>query len=98
MRCLSVTHIVQNGIALYNEAARRIEYDLWRLTLLVRCNPLTGLERLEVCGTDIPASATILQELRTEFRQDRRPAIAAPAHERQIMPDLRPFVPVADRC
>jgi hypothetical protein len=48
----------------------RIEEYLKRLTPLARGNLLTELERLEVCGAEIPGSAEILARLRAEFRKD----------------------------
>ncbi len=50
--------------------ADRIEDYLRRLTPLARGNLLTELERLEVCGSEIPGSAEILAKLRAEFRKD----------------------------
>ena len=43
---------------------------LQRLTPLARGNLLTELERLEVCGSEIPGSGEILARLRAEFRKD----------------------------
>ena len=48
----------------------RIGDYLQRLTPLARSNLLTELERLEVCGTEIPGAAAILEKLRAEFRKD----------------------------
>ena len=50
--------------------ADRIEEYLQRLTPLARGNLLTELERLELCGAEIPGSAEIVAGLRTEFRKD----------------------------
>jgi hypothetical protein len=47
----------------------RIEDYLRRLTPSARSSLLTELERLEVCGADMPGGAAILQKLRAEFRQ-----------------------------
>jgi hypothetical protein len=41
-----------------------IQEYLQRLTPLARSNLLTELERLEMCGTEIPGSAEILAKLR----------------------------------
>jgi hypothetical protein len=49
--------------------ADRIQEFLQRLTPLARSNLLTELERLEVCGEEIPGSAEILARLRAEFRK-----------------------------
>src|SRR5450631_2300018 len=49
--------------------ADRIDDYLQRLTPQARSNLLTELERLEVCGAEMPGGAAILEKLRTEFRQ-----------------------------
>ena len=46
----------------------RIQEFLQRLTPPVRSNLLNELERLELCGAEIPGSATIVENLRAEFR------------------------------
>ena len=51
------------------EADRIADY-LQRLTPHARSNLLTELERLEVCGAEIPGAAAILEKLRAEFRKD----------------------------
>jgi hypothetical protein len=48
----------------------RIGDYLQRLTPLARGNLLTELERLEVCGAEIPGAEAILARLRAEFRKD----------------------------
>jgi hypothetical protein len=50
--------------------ADRIQEFLQRLTPLTRGNLLTELERLEICGDEMPGSAEILARLRAEFRKD----------------------------
>jgi len=50
------------------EAPDRIQEYLKRLMPLARGNLLIELERLEVCGSEIPGSADILARLRAEFR------------------------------
>src|SRR6266849_546130 len=52
------------------EAPDRIQEFLRRLTPLARGDLLIELERLEVCGSEIPGSADILARLRAEFRSD----------------------------
>src|ERR1700730_76311 len=47
----------------------RIEDYLQRLTPTARNNLLTELERLEVCGAEMPGSAVILEKLRAEFHK-----------------------------
>jgi hypothetical protein len=50
--------------------ADRIQEFLQRLTPMTRGNLLTELERLEICGDEMPGSAEILAKLRAEFRSD----------------------------
>jgi hypothetical protein len=50
--------------------ADQIQEYLQRLTPLARGNLLTELERLELCGGEIPGSAEIMGKLRAEFRKD----------------------------
>src|SRR6202047_4261285 len=45
----------------------RLQEYLQRLTPLARSNLLTELERLELCGTEIPGSAALMEKLRAEF-------------------------------
>jgi hypothetical protein len=45
-----------------------IDRYLAQLTPQARSNLLTELERLEVCGAQMPGAAAILAKLRTEFR------------------------------
>src|SRR3981081_3255896 len=48
----------------------RIQEYLKRLTPLARGSLLTELERLGLCGAEMPGSAEILASLRAEFRKD----------------------------
>ena len=50
--------------------ADQIQEFLQRLTPLTRGSLLTELERLEVCGAEIPGAAPVLEKLRAEFRPD----------------------------
>jgi hypothetical protein len=50
--------------------ADRIQEYLRKLTPHARSNLLTELERLAVCGAEMPGSAEILATLRAEFRKD----------------------------
>ena len=60
----------------------RIGDFLLRLTPVKRSNLLTELERLEVCGDEIPGAAPIVEKLRAEFRKDGQPSNRAvtPSH------------------
>jgi hypothetical protein len=66
----------------------RIADYLQRLTPLARSNLLTELERLEVCGAEMPGGAAILEKLRAEFRQTRQ------SHERVANPSRYFFAPL----
>jgi len=46
----------------------QLQEYLQRLTPLARSNLLTELERLELCGAEVPGSAALMEKLRTEFR------------------------------
>jgi hypothetical protein len=46
----------------------RLQEYLQRLSPLARNNLLTELERLELCGVEVPGSAAIMEKLRAEFR------------------------------
>ena len=50
--------------------ADRIAEYLKRLTPQARSNLLNELERLQLCGGDVPGNATLLETLRAEFRKD----------------------------
>jgi hypothetical protein len=65
-----------------------IQEYLQRLTPLARSNLLTELERLEMCGTEIPGSAEILAKLRAEFRKD------GSTHTRSSNPSRYFFAPL----
>jgi hypothetical protein len=50
--------------------ADRIQDFLRRLKPQTRSNLLAELERLELCGEDMPGTAEVLEKLRAEFRKD----------------------------
>src|SRR3984885_8567087 len=66
----------------------RIQEFLQRLTPPVRSNLLNELERLELCGVEIPGSATIVENLRAEFRR------GGASHARMGNPQRYFFVPL----
>ena len=72
--------------------AERIQEYLQRLTPLARGNLLTELERLELCGSEIPGSVEIMGKLRAEFRKDgsKRDRIGNPA--RYFFAPLEPLL------
>jgi hypothetical protein len=49
--------------------AERIADYLQQLTPQARSSLLTELERLEVCGAEVPGAAVVLEKLRAEFRK-----------------------------
>ena len=60
------------------ELVDRIGDFLRRLTPLARSNLLIELERLEVCDSEIPGSAAVLEKLRAEFRAGGQAAGRSP--------------------
>lgn len=60
----------------------RVGDFLRRLTPVKRNSLLNELERLEVCGDEIPGAAPIVEKLRAEFRKDGQPPnrAATPSH------------------
>ena len=75
-----------------DETADRIEDYLQRLTPLTRSNLLTELERLEVCGTEMPGAAAILEKLRAEFRKDGRTCDRVASPSRYFFAPLEPLL------
>ena len=55
--------------------ADRIEDYLQRLTPVARGSLLTELERLELCGVEMPGAAAVMEKLRAEFRASGQDAI-----------------------
>jgi hypothetical protein len=72
----------------------RIEDYLQRLTPLARSNLLTELERLEVCGADMPGSAAILEKLRAEFRKGEPAPKNGQINKRVAHPSRYFFMPL----
>ncbi len=70
----------------------RIEDYLQRLTPLARSNLLTELERLEVCGREIPGSTAILEKLRAEFRKDGQTQVRVANPSRYFFMPLEPLL------
>ena len=68
----------------------RIQEFLQRLTPPVRSNLLNELERLELCGTEIPGSATIVEKLRAEFRPGGQSRMGNP--QRYFFAPLEPLL------
>jgi hypothetical protein len=72
-----------------NEATiDRIREYLRQLTRQARGHLLTEIERLRLCGDDIPGAEIILAELRSEFRKDGQ------AHDRVGVPRRQFFLPL----
>jgi hypothetical protein len=74
--------------------ADRIDDYLQRLTPLARSCLLTELERLEVCGDEIPGSAALLEKLRAEFRKNEQTHKGGQAPERVANPSRYFFNPL----
>jgi flagellin-specific chaperone FliS len=70
----------------------RIQDYLQRLTPQARSNLLTELERLEVCGSEIPGSAAILAKLRAEFRKSGQTHNRVPNPSRYFFMPLEPLL------
>jgi hypothetical protein len=63
----------------------RLQEFLQRLTPPTRSNLLSELERLELCGDEMPGSATVMETLRAEFRPN------GPTQQRGLNPASRHF-------
>jgi hypothetical protein len=72
--------------------ADRIADYLQRLTPLARSSLLTELERLEVCGAEMPGTAVILEKLRAEFRKSEQTANRVPTPSRYFFMPLEPLL------
>ena len=72
--------------------ADRIEDYLQRLTPLARSSLLTELERLEVCGVEMPGDAAVLEKLRGEFRKGGQTANRVADPSRYFFEPLEPFL------
>jgi hypothetical protein len=70
---------------------RILEY-LQRLTPPVRSNLLNELERLELCGAEIPGSETIVEKLRAEFRNGGQANARAGIPSRYFFAPLEPLL------
>ena len=76
--------------------ADQIQEFLQRLTPLTRGSLLTELERLEVCGAEIPGAAPVLEKLRAEFRPDGSNQNRAGNPSRVFFAPLEPLLIDAD--
>src|SRR6266851_5323294 len=70
----------------------RIEDYLQRLTPTARSNLLTELERLEVCGAEMPGSTAILEKLRAEFRKSEQTQKSVANPSRYFFTPLEPLL------
>jgi hypothetical protein len=73
-----------------------IQEFLQRLTPVTRGSLLTELERLEVCGAEIPGAAPVLEKLRAEFRKDGSPPNRITNPARFLFAPLEPLLIDAD--
>jgi hypothetical protein len=74
----------------------RIQEFLQRLSPVTRGTLLTELERLEICGAEIPGTAPVLEKLRAEFRTDGSTQIRASNPSRYFFAPLEPLLIDAD--
>ena len=74
------------------EAPDRIQEFLRRMTPQARGNLLIELERLELCGSEVPGSADILARLRAEFRSDGSTQNRAGNPSRHFFAPLEPLL------
>jgi hypothetical protein len=70
----------------------RVQEYLQRLTPLARSNLLTELERLELCGTEVPGSAAIMEKLRVEFPANGQAQKRAANPARYFFAPLEPLL------
>jgi len=73
-----------------------IQEFLQRLTPVTRGSLLTELERLEICGAEIPGAAPVLEKLRAEFRKDGSPPNRVTNPSRFLFAPLEPLLIDAD--
>jgi hypothetical protein len=76
--------------------ADRIQEFLQRLSPVTRGTLLTELERLEICGAEIPGAGPVLEKLRAEFRKDGSTQIRVSNPSRYFFMPLEPFLIDAD--
>jgi hypothetical protein len=69
-RLIAETKLIAREKRIAMALADQIQEFLQRLTPPTRGSLLTELERLEVCGAEIPGAAPVLEKLRAEFRAD----------------------------
>jgi hypothetical protein len=70
----------------------RLQDFLQKLTPLSRSCLLSELERLELCGIDLPSSSDILAVLRTEFRKDGSTQGRVSGPSRHFFAQTEPFL------
>src|SRR6188768_8584 len=73
-----------------------IQEFLQRLTPVTRGSLLTELERLEICGAEIPGAAPVMEKLRAEFRKDGSPPNRVSNPSRFLFAPLEPLLIDAD--
>lgn len=72
--------------------AERITEYLKRLTPQARSNLLNELERLQLCGVDVPGSSALFETLRAEFRKDGQANNKMSNPSRYFFAPLDPFL------
>jgi hypothetical protein len=74
------------------EQSDRIAKYLRQLTPLARSNLLSELERLQLCGLEMPGAAAVLEALRAEFRKAGQPTNRTGNSTRYFFAPLEPFL------
>jgi hypothetical protein len=74
------------------EQSDRIARYLKQLTPLARSNLLSELERLQLCGLEMPGAAAVLEALRAEFRKAGQPANRAVNSTKYFFAPLEPLL------
>ena len=74
------------------EQSDRIAKYLRQLTPLARSNLLSELERLQLCGLEMPGAAAVLEALRAEFRKAGQPANRTGNSTRYFFAPLEPLL------
>ncbi len=95
-RPIAETNFIGREKRIAMAVADQIQEFLQRLTPPARGSLLTELERLEVCGAEIPGAAPVLEKLRAEFRPDGSNASRLGNPSRLFFAPLEPLLIDAD--
>ena len=70
----------------------RLQNYLRQLTQQTRSRLLVEVERLKLCGEELPGSEVILANLHAEFRKDGKPAVGVSNSQRYFFEPLEPLL------